>query len=120
MDPAILILIVVFVLAPSFGMFMLASARTPALHREVVRALREAGRSDGPAYDEGGLEGWVPWRVPAGLEGVYADPQSNGGAAVAQAVGAWWVNRRLAIIMLVVLVLDAVMLTVVVAWLAAT
>jgi hypothetical protein len=118
MDPAILMLIVVFVLAPSFGMFMLAAARTPTLHREVVRALREAGRLDGPAYDEGGPGGWVPWGVPAGLEAVYADPESHGGAAVAQAVGAWWVNRRLAIIMLVVLALDAVLLTVVVAWLA--
>ena len=119
MDPAILLLIVVFVLAPSFGMFMLAAARTPALHREVVRALREAGRADGPAYDEGGLGGWVPWGVPAGLESVYADPQNHGGPAVAQAVGAWWSNRRLALIMLVVLGLDAVMLTVLVAWLAA-
>lgn len=119
MDPAILMLIVVFVLAPSCGMFMLASARTPALHREVVRALREAGRAAGPAYEEGALGSWVPWRVPAGLESVYADPQSNGGTAVAQAVGAWWVNRRLAIIMLVVLGLDAVLLTVLIAWLAA-
>ncbi len=119
MDPAILMLIVVFVLAPSCGMFMLAAARTPALHREVVRALREAGRAAGPAYEDAALAGWVPWRIPAGLEDVYADPQHNGGAAVAQAVGAWWVNRRLAFIMLVVLALDAVLLTVLIAWLAA-
>jgi len=119
MDPAILLLIIVFVLAPSFGMFMLAAARTPALHREVVGALRQAGRAAGPAYDEGALGGWVPWRVPAGLEEVYADPERHGGEPVSQAVGQWRVNRRLALVMLAALAIDGVLLVLLLLWLAA-
>lgn len=119
MDPAILMLIVVFVLAPSVGMFLLAAARTPTLHREVLRALRETGHAAGPAYDEGAIGGWVPWRVPAGLEAIYADPERHGGAPVARAVGLWRSNRLLALIMLAALVFDAVLLVVLVAWLAA-
>jgi hypothetical protein len=119
MDPAILLLIVVFVLAPSFGMFMLAAARTPALHREVVRALRETGRAGGPAYDDGALAGWVPWRVPPGLEEVYAEPEHAGGEPVRNAVALWRANRRLAFVMLAALAIDAVLLALVVLWLAA-
>ena len=119
MDPAILLLVIVFVLAPSFGMFMLAAARTPALHREVVRALRESGRAAGPAYDEGALEGWIPWRVPPGLEEAYADPDAHGGARVSQAVGLWRANRRLALIMLGALAVDGALLVLLVLWLAA-
>jgi hypothetical protein len=120
MDPAILLLVIVFVLAPSFGMFMLAAARTPALHREVVRALRESGRAAGPAYDEGAIEGWIPWRVPPGLEEVYAEPGSHGGEAVSQAVGQWRANRRLAQIMLAVLAADGLSLLLLVLWPAAS
>ncbi len=118
MDPAILLLIVVFVLAPSVGMFMLASARTPTLLREILRALEASGRPRGPAFDDGVLAAWVPWRVPAGLEAVLANPEAHAGAPVRAAVAAWRANRRLALIMLVVLASDLLLLAAVVLWLS--
>lgn len=119
MDPAILLLVVVFVLAPSVGMFLLASARTPTLLREIVRALEESGRPRGPAVDEGALAAWVPWRVPAGLEAVFDDPGAHGGEPVRAAVAAFRTNRRLALVMLIAIVADAVLLAAVALWLMA-